>query len=70
MQKPQMRAGHIETSDSDARRAFCMHKITGEVWDPQRLVILVLKSSFCKQKTTGEGWNPYRLVILVLKLLF
>ena len=29
---------------------FRMHKITGEVWDPERHAILVLKSTFCMQK--------------------
>ena len=29
---------------------FCMHKMTGEVWDPQRLVILLLKTLLCMQK--------------------
>ena len=37
---------------------FCMHKATGEVWDPWRLVILVLIKLFCMHKVTGEGWDP------------
>ena len=39
------------------------------VWDPQRLVILVLKSLFCMHKTTGEGCDPYSVDILVLNTL-
>ena len=35
-----------------------MHKTTDEVWDTQRLAILVLKSLFCMHKTTDEGWDP------------
>ena len=49
--------GPIGTCDSGLKVAVLHAIITGEVWDPQRLVIIVLKSSFCKQKTTGEGWN-------------
>ena len=26
--------GPMETSNSGANHAFCMHKTTGEVWDP------------------------------------
>ena len=37
---------------------FWMHKTTGEVWDPWRLVILVLITLFCMHKTTGEVWDP------------
>ena len=44
-------------------------KTTGGDWDPQRLVILVLKSLFWMHKTTGEGWNPYSLDTLVLSTL-
>ena len=28
-----------------------MHKMTGDVWDPQRFVIRVQKSLFCMKKT-------------------
>ena len=71
MQKPQMRAGPIETSNSCANQSlFCMHKTTGEGWNPYRLVILVLSTLLCVLKTTDEVWDPYRLVILVLKSLF
>ena len=54
---------------------FCMHKSTGEVWVPYRLVILFQKSLFymqkpqlvilllltlfCMHKMTGEVWDPY-----------
>ena len=41
-------------------------KTIGEVFDPQRLVILVLNSLFCMHKATGEGWNQWSLFILVL----
>ena len=40
----------METSISDARHAVFMQKITGEVGDLQRLVILVQKSLVCMQK--------------------
>ena len=46
-----------------------MHKTTGEVWDPLRLVILVQKSLFCMHKTNGEGWNPYGPDTLALSTL-
>ena len=42
---------------------------TGGILDPQRLVILVLKSLLCMNKTTGESWNQYSLFILVLSTL-
>ena len=42
-----------------------MRKTTDEVWDPYRLVCLILKLLFYMHKATDEGWNPYRLVILV-----
>ena len=35
-----------------------MHKMTGEVWDPWRLVILVLITLFYMHKATGEVWDP------------
>ena len=46
-------------------RLFCKNT-RGDVFDPQRLVILVLKSLFCMHKATGEGWIQYCLFILVL----
>ena len=49
---------------------FCLHKTTGDVWDPWRLVFLVLITLFCMHKTTGEVWDPWRQVILVLNGLF
>ena len=48
----------METSNSGANHAFCMHKATGKVWDPWRLLILVLITLFCMHKTTGEVWDP------------
>ena len=47
-----------------------MQKITGEVWDPQRVVILVQKPLFCMQKPQVGSIHLQRLVILVLKSLF
>ena len=47
-----------------------MRKMTGEVWDPERLAILVLITMFCMHKVTGEVWDTYRLIILYLKTLF
>ena len=49
---------------------FCMHKTTGEGWNPYGLVILVLGTLLCVLKTTDEVWDPYRLVLLVIKPLF
>ena len=40
----------IKTSNSVANHAVYMHKATGEVWYPDRLVILVQKALFCMQK--------------------
>ena len=37
---------------------FCKHKTAGEVWDPYRLVILMLRMLFCMHKYTGEVWDP------------
>ena len=43
--------GPYETCNSVAKGAvFNPKKDIGEVWDPLRLVILVLKSLFCTQK--------------------
>ena len=61
--------GPIETCYSGPEVAVLLAKITGGVLDPQRLVILVLKSLFCMHKTTGEGWNQYSLFVLVLSTL-
>ena len=47
-----------------------MHKTTGYVWDPLRLVFQELITQICMDKTTGEVWVPYRLVILLQKALF
>ena len=58
--------GHIQTCRSGPKVAVFHAKTSSEACDPQRLVILVLKSLFCIHKTTGDGWNPYRLDILVL----
>ena len=58
--------GNIETCYSDPEVAVLHAKTTGGVLDPQKLVILVLKSLFWMHKTTGEVWNQYSLFILVL----
>ena len=42
--------GPIETCHSVPEVAFLPGKATGEVCDPERLVILFLKSLFCIQK--------------------
>ena len=62
--------GPIETSKSSAKVSVCMHKTTGEGWNPYCLFILVLSTLLCVLKTTDEGWNPLRLVILMLIALF
>ena len=49
--------GPIETCYSGPEVAVLHAKTTGGVLDPQRLVILVLKSLFWMHKTTGESWN-------------
>ena len=58
--------GPIETCYSGPEGAVLHEKTTGDVFDPQRLLILVLKSLFCMHKATGEGWIQYCLFILVL----
>ena len=55
--------GPIETCYSGPEFAVLQAKTTGWVLDPQRLVILVLKSLFCMHKTTGDGWNQYSLCV-------
>ena len=61
--------GPTETCNFSPIAAVLHGKTTGGVWDPQRIVILALKSLFCMHKTTGEGWNPYSLDTLVLSTL-
>ena len=58
--------GPIETCYSGPEFAVLHAKTTDWVLDPQRLVILVLKSLFCMHKTRGDGWNQYSLFIFVL----
>ena len=60
----------METSISAANHAVLHSKTIGEVWDPWRLVILVLIDMFRMHKSPGEVWDPYRLVILIQKTLF
>ena len=47
----------IETCNFGAKVAFLNAKSIGEVWDPERLVILVLKSLFCIQKPQMSAGN-------------
>ena len=49
--------GPIESCYSGPEGAVLHAKTTGGVLDPQRLVILVLKTLFWMHKTTGESWN-------------
>ena len=49
--------GPIETCYSGPEVAVLHAKATCGVLDPQKLVILVLKTLFCIHKTTGEVWN-------------
>ena len=46
--------GPIETCNSDANHGVLHAKTTGEVWDQQRLVILMLITLFFMHKTTSE----------------
>ena len=55
----------LETCYSGPEVVVFHVKTTGGVFDPQRLVILVLKALFCMHKTTGEGWNQYSIFIVV-----
>ena len=59
-------SGTLETCYSGPEGAVLHEKTTGDVFDTQKLVILVLKSLFCMHKATGEGWIQYWLFILVL----
>ena len=60
---------HIETCYSGAEDAVLQAKTTCGVLDPQKLVILVLKSLFFMHKTTGEVRNQYSLFILMRSTL-
>ena len=62
--------GNIETCYSGPEVAVLIAKSTGGVLDPQKLVILVLKTLFCMHKTTGEVWKKYSLFVLVLSTLY
>ena len=62
--------GPIETCYSGTEVAVLHAKTTGGILEPQRLVILVLKSLFCLHKTTGEGCKQYSLFILMLITMF
>ena len=50
--------GPIDTINPGHNVALWMHKTTDEGCDPQRLVILMLKSLFWMQKTIGEVCDP------------
>ena len=60
--------GPTETCYSAPAVAVLHAKTTCGVLDPQKLVILFLKSLFCMHKTIGEVWNQYSLFILVLSM--
>ena len=70
MQKQQMRAGTIETSNSCAKVAvfhaqndrFCLGLLETCYSGPKVAVL--------HAKNTHEGWDPWRLVILMLSTLF
>ena len=49
--------GPIESCYSGPEGAVLNAKAKGGVLDPERLVILVLKTLFWMHKTTGESWN-------------
>ena len=61
--------GPIETCYYCPEVAVLHAKTTGGVLDPQRFVILVLKSLFYMHKTTGEGCKQYCHFSLVLSAL-
>ena len=61
--------GLIETCYSTPEVTVLHAKTTCGILNPQKLIILVLKSLFCLHKTTDEGWNQYTLFILVLSTL-
>ena len=61
--------GPIETCYSGPEVAVLHVKTTGGVLDPQRFVILFLKSLFCMHKTTCEGCKQHCLFNLVLSTL-
>ena len=82
IQNPQMMAGPLETSFSDANRAVLhaqndrwgqgpiqtcnsapkvavLHaKTRDKGWDPYGQVILVLITLYCMHKMTGDIWDP------------
>ena len=60
----------METCCSGPKVTLMHPKTTGEGWDPERLVFLMLRTLFCMHKTAGEVWNPPRLVILVPLTMF
>ena len=59
----------METSNSDPNQAVLHAQMTGEVWDPYRLVIPMLITLFCMRKTIGEVRDPYRLLIMIITSL-
>ena len=50
--------GNLEVCFSGPEVAVLYAKTTCGIFDPQKLVILVLKALFCMHKTTGEVCNP------------
>ena len=49
--------GTKKNCNSGPKVSVLQAKTTNEVWDPGRLVILVLKSLFWVQYTIGEVWD-------------
>ena len=59
-----------ETCNSGLKSQFCMHKATGEGWNPYTLDIVVLSTLIYVHKSTDEVWDTLRLVILMHNSLF
>ena len=70
VQKPEMRAGTLETSNSDAKHAVLQAQSHRWGLGPMETCKSGAKVSVLHAKTTDEGWDSYRLVILVLTTLF
>ena len=70
MQKPQMKVGPIETSNSDAKHAVVHAKNDRSYLGPIETCYSGPEVAVLHEKTTGGVLDPQRLVILVLKPLF
>ena len=55
--------GHTETCTSGPKALFCVHKTTGEGWNPYRLVILVLSTQFLHAHILRRGLVPIKIFI-------